>query len=237
MKKILPYIYIAVAVVVVVFIFIKIKEFYEKDDACEPCEKPTNGTETAIVSEKKHDADILKQVVYAGCQMQGKAKILVSDEDARNGMITTILNARGITAKDESRWGKSPSGKRAGEIDIKIENSDGLTKNICEGLDLAYLDKNKISTHLEKIFTYDVNGLAKNFVLIYSEVKKFSTFWEKYKDYVGAYNFKYKAVSLKDISKESSCGTEVKIAVSEHYRSGVTLELYHVCINMCGTKA
>ena len=47
-------------------------------------------------------------------------------ENHRNSFLKNRLQRPSYTAKDQTLYGNSPSGKQAGELDIKIENEKGI---------------------------------------------------------------------------------------------------------------
>ena len=79
-----------------------------------------NYSETNVSNQK----NLTSAIIQAAVQLQGRAKIIQLDEDSRNGFIATVLENKGFIIKDQTRWGKSKSGKSSGEIDIKIENEE-----------------------------------------------------------------------------------------------------------------
>ena len=121
----------------------------------------------------KADIDIISYMCLAASQLQGNYLNINNNEDSRNSFIATILSNKGAISKDQSRWGKSEAGKLQGEIDIKIEDNEGLTLSILEGFNLDYCNRSVINRHIGKIFGYDPNGLRDNFIFVYSETKNF----------------------------------------------------------------
>jgi len=121
------------------------------------------------VSPRQPKPGLTESLITSLSQLQGISSTIRPDEDSRNGFIALLLSKDGHIVKDQTRWGRSASGKSAGEIDIKIEGRDGRTTGIIEAFSLDCLDKNVIDRHLNKIFNYDAGGLSTNFILVYAE--------------------------------------------------------------------
>lgn len=180
-----------------------------------------------------YQPDIAKGIINACGILQGNSLDIKPDENSRNGYISAILSAKGFIVKDQSRWGKSEVGKTLGEIDIKIEDSEGNATSICEGLILKANTKSIIDSHVTKIFGYDANGVPRNFIIVYAEAKKFSQLWGKYLQYVNTIEFEHKLSNeIVDISEKMSPFTEIKVGLGYHNRSEGIIELYHVFVNL-----
>jgi internalin A len=193
-----------------------------------PLEKLLKGFEPP--KPKPDKQDILKTLIKTVHFLQGTAKTMRPDEDSRNGFIALLLSIQGIDVKDQGRWGSSASGKSAGEVDIKIETPDRETEAIIEAFILKSLDRRVIDSHLTKIFGYDVNGLAHNFIIVYSEAEDFLELWKKYLDYIPGIDFQHK---LQGKPVEQATGfAEIKLAMGKHLRQGTETSLYHVFVNM-----
>jgi small GTP-binding protein len=178
----------------------------------------------------KPKKDILKTLVTTAHQLQGIAMTIKDDEDSRNGFIALLLSIQGIYVKDQTRWGRSASGKSAGEVDIKIETPDRVTETIIEAFNLKSLARTVIDSHLTKIFGYDTSGLAHNFIIIYSEAENFLDLWKKYLNHIPGIDFKHKLLG-KPVEQETGFA-EIKLAHSKHLRQGKEATLYHVFVNM-----
>ena len=63
-------------------------------------------------------------------------------------MLLTIL---GYRVKDQTRRGKSPGGKRLGELDILVESSDGTAEAVIEALNLKGIHRGVIDSHFKTI--------------------------------------------------------------------------------------
>ena len=177
--------------------------------------------------------DLLNEILEACSILQGNPRVVNGLENYRNSFITHLLSRRGIVAKDQSQFGISSTGKQAGEVDIKIENERGKAIAIIEAFNLSYLDTKVIDLHLNKIFRYDLNGLRRNFIIIYSEASDFKDLWRKYITHLSSIDFEIQLINpIKDISKEFQYGSEVKVGLAEHLRNEEIIEVVHVFLNM-----
>ncbi|QJW90876.1 hypothetical protein HNV11_16575 [Spirosoma taeanense] len=176
---------------------------------------------------------ILDNIIIACSQLQGMQKSIFANEDSRNGFIANVLNNKGITAKDQTKWGKSPSKKSQGEIDIKIENKNGLTISIFEGLNLTYLDRNKIHSHIEKIFNYDTNGLESNYIVVYVDNSDFSNIWLKYQEAAVMAKCKFPLTgTFEDLSDSYSYGAHFKVGRTNYDVNGQSNSVYHLFLDL-----
>ncbi len=178
----------------------------------------------------KPKKDVLKTLITTVHQLQGTAMTIKPDEDSRTGFIALLLSIQGIDVKDQTRWGRSASGKSAGEVDIKIESPDRETEAIIEAFNLKGLDRTVIVSHLTKIFGYDASGLAHNFIIVYSEAEDFWELWKKYLNHIPGIAFEHKLLG-KPVEQETGFA-EIKLACAKHLRQGRETTLYHVFVNM-----
>lgn len=155
-------------------------------------------------------------------------------EDDRNTYISDLLDSSGYQTKDQTRQGTSHAGKSAGEIDILIKDSKGLPLTIIEALNLAYVDKEYIKLHLDKLFNnYDTSGIENNFIVVYANVKNFGDFCKKYVDYISTkHNYKYTFQSIKELGGYPY--SDLKVYKVEHIRQEKKVFLCHVLINLNG---
>ncbi|MCP4153886.1 MAG: hypothetical protein GY757_39535 [bacterium] len=74
-------------------------------------------------------------------QLQSIGKTIKPDEDSRTGFVSIILSNYGYITRDQTRSGRSPSGKSPGRIDLKIEDPidshPPLKQKLHPGLSLA----------------------------------------------------------------------------------------------------
>ena len=155
-------------------------------------------------------------------------------EDDRNTFIASMLESAGFLIKDQTRKSTTETGKSAGEVDIFIQDIENLPISLIEALNLAYVDKNYIATHINKIFTYDSNGLPDNYIIVYANAANFGSFYKTYCNYVKSHNFKYRLVKLTEDS--SVLYSELKKFTVVHNRNGVEVKIHHIIINLSNKK-
>jgi internalin A len=129
--------------------------------------------------------------------------------------------------------GISEKGERTGEIDIKIDDEENNTISLCEAFNLEYCNKVVISSHLIKIFNYDVNGLERNFIIVYAGTKNYLALWEKYLNSIRVIKYPYELINnIDDVSRKHSRFSDIKVGLSLHKRNESITELYHIFVNM-----
>lgn len=189
---------------------------------------------TALVSDRLNDPSIAEFItrLYNICiKLQGNAKYIEASEDERNDYIRDMLDREDYVIKDQTRRGLSSTGVSSGEIDILVEK-DNYPFAVIEALILKYMDKDYLRKHLDKIYTYDTTGNTFNVCLVYAEVKEFSSFWDKYCNFVKNYKFQYPILGFDESINEEYMGSEIKIMTTTHNRSGNQTKLYHICVKI-----
>jgi len=150
------------------------------------------------------------------------------EENDRNKFIAQLLDSAGYRIKDQPLWGESPGGKKDGEIDLMFYDSRRLPFAIIEALN--WRDWPYLETHIDKLFNnYDTAGFENNFIVVYSNLKKFGSLCERYINYISTYNYKYAFQSVKEM--EYYRFADLKIYKAEHIRQKKKVFLYHVLIN------
>jgi small GTP-binding protein len=173
---------------------------------------------------------LLESLLLAASQLQGKGLTLHPDENSRTGWVAQLLKAQGYIVEEQVLWGQSTTGKRLGELDLKISDIERKTVSIAEAFNLSYLDRNNISNHLKKIFGYDPHGLLENFILVYVDNADFEGLWKKYCAYL--MEVKYPFDLLGNVQTGETKMAEINCARTAHSRQGKKTYLYHVFINM-----
>ncbi len=174
--------------------------------------------------------NLLREILISASHLQGLAKTIKPGEDNRNDIMTAFLTARGVLVKDQSRWGRSESGKSMGELDMKIVNEEQQALAVLEAFNLTCMDTKCIDRHLKKLFNYDTSGLKQNFIIVYVEVGNFLELWKKYMSYIPSIDFLYPLTA--GIMEEASDFTDIRLARTTHQREGKTTDVYHIFINM-----
>jgi hypothetical protein len=178
----------------------------------------------------------LGHVIIRSCLLLQENRIYYGNysEDDRNTFISSMLESAGYLTKDQTRKSTTQTGKSAGEVDIFIQDANRYPISIIEALNLTSVTKTYIETHIDKIFTYDSNGLADNYILVYANAPNFGSFYTTYRDFVKAHTFKYPLVSLTE--DKSVQYTELKKFTIVHQRNGVNINMHHIVINLCDKK-
>lgn len=105
-------------------------------------------------------------------------------EDDDNDHVRDLLDAKGYTVRDQTREGKSASGKSAGELDILIENC-GHLYTVIEALKLSTLRESYIDEHYLKLTTnYNPMSVKRTYLVTYYTGKNFTEWWRKYSEYI-----------------------------------------------------
>ena len=172
-----------------------------------------------------------EELIRTASQLMGLAETIKEDEDSRNGFISLILEIKGFTVKDQTRWGRSASGKSMGEIDIKVElPKDGYA--LCEAFRLHGFNKNVIDGHLTKLFNYDASGVKENFIIVYAETDDFTGLWEKYLDRIPKIDFK-NCPLYGDVEEETvDTYANIKLARARHMIEKRGCDVYHLFVKM-----
>jgi small GTP-binding protein len=178
----------------------------------------------------KPKKDLLKTLITTTHHLQGISKTIKPEEDSRNGFIALLLSIHGFYIKDQTRWGRSASGKSMGEVDIKIENLEREAEAIIEAFNLKGFDRTVIDSHLKKLFGYDPSGLVHNYIVVYSEVEDFLDLWQKYLNHLPEIDFKHKLIENPEEQKTRFA--EIKLACAKHRRQGKETNVYHLFVNM-----
>lgn len=111
-------------------------------------------------------------------------------EDDINDLLREYLLAKEYEVKDQTREGKSTSGKSSGELDIVIEDNKSLF-SIIEAMRLEQTNKSYILTHYKKLLdNYNPLNLKRLFLITYYEGKKFDEWWQGYIEYIGTIDYK-----------------------------------------------
>lgn len=101
------------------------------------------------------------------------------DEDGLNreirNFLVSALDRFGYSINDQTQQGLGSSGKKPGELDIRI-NKDGIPLALFEGL--IHKDKRYLYDHINKVIgRYNQSGCKEVYVVEYSNNKGFCSFW------------------------------------------------------------
>lgn len=159
-------------------------------------------------------------------------------ENELNDVLQVVIKPRlalwGWSIPDQSRAGKSPAGKDAGETDFVIETG-GKKIALIEALVLKGKEKTKTQKHILKGFDY-VNYLQRYYVVIYfkGSVANFDHTWEEYKTDVIDITFPPnleldKTLGFQVLPDNKDDVRQIKISKTTH-KSNV--EVFHIMINL-----
>ena len=190
---------------------------------------------TSLLTDELESETIKKfiDVLYKICvKLQGNSKYIDASEDERNDYIRDMLDREEeYVIKDQTRRGLSASGASAGEIDILVEK-ENYPFTVIEALILKSLNKDYLSKHLDKIYSYDTTGDLFNVCLVYAECKEFASFRERYCDFVKQHEYPYPLISSDESINQKYIGSEIRIMTTTHNRSGKLTRLYHICVKI-----
>lgn len=168
-------------------------------------------------------------MLYSCIQLQSLALYSEAKENDRNDFIAKILESKGYVIKDQTRRGKSNSGKDAGEVDVFIQNKKGFPFSIIEALNLKSFNSDYIDMHIDKIYKYDTTGNAVNLCLAYVNIVDFDAFWQKYCSHLKNRDYLNELVSIDE--NETQSYSEIRVAKTTHRRSGKLTYLYHIAVH------
>ncbi|NQZ07918.1 MAG: GTP-binding protein [Algicola sp.] len=175
------------------------------------------------INETPHfDVNLLTKNLVAIAQLELETAHSLKDfnEDQLNDQFRKSLTINGYKVADQSRGGRSESGKSLGERDLVIRNRDtGVVESILEGMILSSCKKEAIEKHYHKLnYRYDTSGNKRNFLLVYAKSTNFNQLWQKYSKQIG---------QMSDVSEDFSDKSKLKVGRSI---AGLT-EVYHIFID------
>lgn len=131
-------------------------------------------------------------------KLQGNSlQIIQGDENDRNTYLRDLLSVdKKYLVFDQTLNGKSAKGKSAGELDLLIKNCKNLPFTVLEALNLQCVDKKNITTHINKLFSYDTWGAANNYIVVYAETNNYAGFCDRYKNFLEECDYEYPMVSV-----------------------------------------
>ncbi|WP_192501871.1 hypothetical protein, partial [Flavobacterium sp. PL002] len=130
------------------------------------------------------DSSIISDILYASHTMQQNKIFWNADEDTKTRQLLDLLPNK-YQVKDQSKYGKSSVGKKAGSVDGVIKHNE--IDIFVEAFSLKSLNRKIIKTHIHKLeLNYDSKGLKEKFIIIYYNlaVNKFENSVKKYKEYI-----------------------------------------------------
>ena len=190
-------------------------------------DKKQLSSETKIERREK----VFKDLLNACIKLQKNNTFINVSEDQRNDFIRDILETSGYQIKDQTRQGKSASGKSSGEIDILLHDH-GNPISIIEALNLNGFEKAYLDEHIEKVYKYDITGNKINYLISYVKTKNFGKFWEKYVVHIRNYGYPYNLVAIDDKVEKEYDYTDIRYICTIHNRNGKKTTLIHICLKI-----
>jgi hypothetical protein len=198
-------------------------------------------------------AEIYRELIFeelnvAFVSLQQRQYMLRQVEDNYSGLLVEVLNAalkaRGLRAEEQKPSGKSPTADiikgdagGVGELDFQIVNvATNELITICEAMVIrdCNLNTDKIKTHLNKIFGYDLAGLPWNFIINYVTNEEFLDSWNAYQEIIQKLEYDYPLLEIRPIEKIGNAN--IRMISSVHRREGVTAELIHIFLKLDSKK-
>ncbi len=160
-----------------------------------------------------------------------------TDENGRNTYIRDILTASGYFVNDQTLGGMSPTGKYSGELDLKIYDSFSLPFAIIEALNIkadhpCAWNRRYFNDHVKKLYTYDANGLSRNYLIIYATISDFERFCESISNQFSSKKCSYGAAEFIDVSPVETDFSDLRMFCARYLRTGRETRLYVLCVKV-----
>lgn len=179
----------------------------------------------------KKEMALLDAILMACCKMQENKVFWNADENTRTRQILDLLSTNFFT-KDQSMYGVSGTGKKQGEVDGVITDSN-QTEHFVEAFNLEGMNRKVIKNHIHKLESnYDSKGLPYKYVIIYCNVEdgKFNQLHVDYKAYItGELEFQF---ILKETVDMDTHYTNMRVLKTCHKRENKNVFLHHILIKM-----
>lgn len=165
----------------------RVKKKYETDQ-----KEREKITEVLEIKNQKELPNLEKEIISACIMLSEIPTIAIRiDEDDLNKLLRNFLESSlkniQYSVQDQTQRGYSAEGKKAGEIDIRIQNNEGFPEAICECL--IHKNEKYLHDHISKaIKNYNQIGLKKIFIICYSKNKNYEQFWKTFKEWVSHCN-------------------------------------------------
>ena len=192
-----------------------------------------NKTDCAVAEKQK---SLIKDIVSA-CQMMQSAKMYwKASEDERNTFVRDVLRAKDYYISDQTRSGKSGTGKKPGELDIEIRKSADTPWTVYEALNItgfAQTSKETWNEHLVRLLdNYNPVGYPFLFLVSYLECRKdrFKEIWLDYFEHLSTYS--PPNYSLQSAEGQSDDSFYIRCAECVYDRAGLPTTIYHICVRL-----
>lgn len=188
------------------------------------------GSLKSEIAEENSEAKFISDLFLACVQLQQNPSNKIMQENERNDYLRSLLTLAKYTVLDQSRRGKSLTGRGVGEVDLLIQKN-GFPVTIVEALNLKSFDASYLDNHLDKLFGYDVSGNSFNVILVYVTVADFDIFCKKYFKHIREHEYPYFIKSIEDNLQIDGCNySDIRVMKTIHDRNGADSALYHICL-------
>ena len=182
--------------------------------------------------EENSESKFMSDLFLACVQLQQNPSNKIMQENERNDYLRSLLTLAKYSVLDQSRRGKSLTGRGVGEVDLLIQKN-GFPVTIVEALNLKSFDASYLDNHLDKLFGYDVSGNSFNVILVYVTVADFDIFCKKYFNHIREHEYPYSLKSIEDnLQMNGRDYSDIRVMRTIHDRNGVDTVLYHICLLM-----
>lgn len=186
-----------------------------------------------------HQNNLLRSFIKAMSKLQDKHILIKGYNENKINVLfqeflRPLLRSANYLTNEQSLSGKSESGKTFGELDIRLENREGVSISFFEGFILNYLNKNEVDRHIKKsLLSYDANGLKEKFIGVYCMANNFSSLVKGYYDFIANVgDDRVDIVNVEDLTKIYINASEMKLFKITYMRSDVKLSVYHILVNL-----
>ena len=168
--------------------------------------------------------------------MQSAKMYWKASEDERNTFVRDVLRAKDYYISDQTRSGKSGTGKKPGELDIEIRKSADTPWTVYEALNItgfAQTSKEKWNEHLVRLLdNYNPVGYPFLFLVSYLECRKdrFKEIWLDYFEHLSTYS--PPNYSLQSADGQSDDSFYIRCAECVYDRAGLPTTIYHICVRL-----
>jgi len=184
---------------------------------------------TKFTSAVTTEPGIIDDLLNAAHTMQQNKIFWDADEDSKTRQLLDLLPKK-YEVKDQSKYGKSSVGKKAGSVDGVIKYNN--VEIFIEAFNLKSLNRQIIKTHIDKLeLNYDSKGLREKFIVIYYNlpVNKFENAVKKYKDYIEK-EHSFVFALFNQVEEIEITYTDSRLFKSFHKREGKEVILYHLLL-------
>ena len=158
----------------------RVMEKYKSEQEAEKYRKSTE-------KETFKTLDLKNEIIYA-CAKLSDAPTLTHglEEDGLNRLLRDYLEASlkfyNYSVQDQTQRGYSATGKKTGELDLRIIDREGFPEAICECL--IHKDEKFLHEHIRKaVDNYNQIGCKNVYIICHSRNKDYKHFWESFKSW------------------------------------------------------